>query len=720
MAIRFEESTSLIILETAHSTYQMRIDQYGVLQHLYYGAKIVGSTEYMIRYLDRGIGGSIADAGRDRSYMLDSLPREYPGVGTGDFRSCALSVSTGKGAECCDLRYVSHTIMEGKYDLPGLPAVHASQEEARSICILLKDAVTGLQVELLYSVLEKEDIITRSAIVQNGGCETLTVEKAVSACLDFLYGDYDLISFYGTHGMERQVQRKAIEHGSYAVGSRRGVSSHQYNPAVIVAESGCTEESGSCYGMAFVWSGSFLCEAEKDQHNQTRILMGLQSDRFHYPLQAGERLVIPETILSYSECGLANLSHNFHRCTMDHICRGKFVRGERPVLINSWEAAYFDFDGETIYQFAKNAAELGINMVVLDDGWFGRRNDDNSSLGDWFVNEEKLGGSLGELIERINQLGVKFGIWFEPEMISEDSDLYRAHPEYVLQIKGRPPVRTRNQLVLDFSKAEVREHVFNQICTVLDSGNVEYLKWDMNRSLEDLYDGKVCHDYMLGVYDFLEKLTNRYPNMLIEGCCSGGGRFDAGMLYYTPQIWCSDNTDAMDRLLIQYGTSFFYPIATMGAHVSAVPCGMTGRVTDLYTRNLVAMAGTFGYELNPQHLSEEEKCEIKQQVAAFKKYRDLIRDGRYYRLSDPTVDAFGAWQFVAEDGSESLLNVVRTIAHGSKEILYVRMKGLVSGAIYEDVTTGKCYAADALMKAGFPLPDMKGDPSSYQLHLQRV
>lgn len=720
MAIRFEESTGLIALETEHSTYQMRVDQYGVLQHLYYGAKINGSTEYLIRYVDRGCGGSIPDTGADRSYVLDSLPREYPGVGTGDFRSSAISVSNAQGAECCDLRYVSHKILDGKYDLPGLPAVHASCQEAQTLRILLKDQITGLQVELLYGVLEKGDIITRSAVIRNEGIETLAVEKAASACLDFLYGDFDLISFYGTHAMERQVQRQQIGHGSYTIGSRRGVSSHQYNPAVIIAESGCTEEAGGCYGLAFAWSGSFLCEAEKDQHGQTRVLMGLQNDRFRYPLAPGKTLVVPETILSYSECGLTSLSHNFHRCMLDHVCHGRFIRGKRPVLINSWEASYFDFDGETIYHLARNASELGIDMVVLDDGWFGHRNDDNSSLGDWFVNEEKLGCSLGELIERINNLGVKFGIWVEPEMISEDSELYRAHPEYVLQIPGRAPVRSRNQLVLDFSQEEVREHVFQQICTVLDQGNVEYLKWDMNRSLEDLYDGKVSYDYVLGVYDFLEKLMNRYPDMLIEGCCSGGGRFDAGMLYYTPQIWCSDNTDAIDRLRIQYGTSFFYPAATMGAHVSAVPNHQTGRVTDLHTRGVVAMAGTFGYELDPNKLTDKEKEQIKEQVSVFKKHRELICDGKYYRLSNPAINAFCAWQFASVDGSESLLNVVMTQVHGSKEIHYVRLKGLTPGGIYEDVATGIRYNADALMKAGLPLPEMKGDQPSYQQHLRKV
>ena len=719
MAIIYDSVKKLFTLNTENTTYQMQIDRFGILQHLYYGAKLQGDTDYLVQYVDRGWGGAIADTGSDRSYTLESLPREYPGIGMGDFRNYALSVMDENGTECCDLRYVGHTVTEGKYSLPGLPTVHAAQQESASLCITMQDRVSGLIVELYYGVLPKADIITRSACIRNGGEKTLAVEKAASACLDFLFGEYDLISFYGSHNFERQMQRQKLTHGTYAIGSRRGTSSHHYNPAVILAESGCTEDGGSCYGLAFVWSGNFLMEAEQDQYGGIRLMMGLQSDRFHYPLQPGQSLLVPETILSYSEQGLTRLSHNFHHCMMEHICRGNYVRADRPVLINSWEASYFDFNGETIYRLAENAASLGIDMVVLDDGWFGHRNDDNTSLGDWFVNEKKLGCTLGSLIERINALGVKFGIWVEPEMISEDSLLYQMYPEYVLHIPGRDPARSRNQLVLDFSKQEVREAIFCQICAVLDQGNVEYLKWDMNRPLEDLPNGSISYEYMLGVYDFLEKLTQRYPNFLIEGCSSGGGRFDAGMLYYTPQIWCSDNTDALDRVRIQYGTSFFYPVAAMGAHVSAVPNHQTGRVTSLHTRGVVAMAGTFGYELDPDKLTEEEKQQVREQIADFKKHRGLIRDGKYYRLSNPMTQPFGAWQVVAEDGAQTLLSVTAQEVHGIRELFYVRLKGLTPGASYIDTKTGTRYSADCLMKAGLPLPEMKGENIAYQLYLEK-
>lgn len=725
MSIYYNETNNIFSLNTVHTTYQMKVDEYGVLQHIYYGGKIQGDADYIIRYVDRGMGASISDTGADRSYVLDALPREYPGIGTGDFRSSAIIVRNADGSESVDLRYVRHEIVKGKYSLDGLPAVYASEEEAETLKILVEDAITKVQVELLYGVLDKEDIITRSAKIINGGTDVVRVKKAASACLDFLYGTYDLISFYGTHAMERQMQRQEIGHGNYSIGSRRGVSSHQYNPAVILAEQEATEDFGNCYGMAFVYSGSFQFEAEKDQHGQTRAIMGLPTERFEYTLQVGEEFIVPETILSFSDTGLTTLSQNYHRCIMNHVCRGKYVHKTRPVLINSWEAAYFDFNGDTIYQLAREAKKLGIDMVVLDDGWFGHRNDDNTSLGDWYVNEEKLGCTLGELIQKINDLGVKFGIWFEPEMISEDSVLYREHPDYVIQIPGRNPTRSRNQLVLDFSRKEVRDYIFKQMCSVLDQGNIEYIKWDMNRSLEDIYSpdkemGRVSHEFVLGLYDFLEKLNQRYPNILIEGCASGGGRFDIGMLYYTPQIWCSDNTDALDRVKIQYGTTFFYPIASMGAHVSAVPNHQTGRTTNLHTRGLVAMEGTFGYELNPALLSLKEKKEIKSQVEVFKRYANLIREGKYYRLTNPYKLPHAAWEIVSEDKTEVLVSVVMQEVHGSKDIYYIKLKGLKPEAKYYDEQMDKVYYGSMLMKVGVALPEMKGDESAYQMYLKLI
>ena len=714
MAIIYNPNKRIFTLHTKHSTYQMQVDSLGYLLHLYYGAKNNSSMEYVLTYADRGFSGNPYATGADRTYSLDALPQEFPTLGTGDYRNIALDIKNSRGIESTNLLYKKHEIRKGKYALPGLPAVWADEVEAQTLEIVLADENAGMEVHLLYGVLEEVDVITRSAVIRNIGTETVTIEKAAAACLDFVSGNYDVIRFYGKHAFERNVERTVLGHGTIAFGSRRGTSSHQYNPAVILAEQGTTEEAGNCYGMLMVYSGNFFCEAERDQYNQTRLLMGLNDELFSYPLAAGDTFTVPEVILSYSQNGLSALSQQYHNCIRNHVCRSKYVHMSRPVLINSWEAAYFDFTGETIVNLAKEAASLGIDMVVMDDGWFGKRDDDNSSLGDWYVNEKKLGGSLSELIRRVHEQGVKFGIWIEPEMVNEDSDLYRAHPDWAIQIPGRKPIRSRNQLLLDFSRKEVRDQVFEQICAVLDQGEIDYVKWDMNRSMADVYAGNLTYDYVLGVYDFMERLTSRYPDMLLEGCSGGGGRFDAGMLYYSPQIWCSDNTDAINRTRIQYGTSFFYPVSAVGAHVSAVPNHQTGRVTSFHTRGVTAMAGTFGYELNLALLSDEEKQQVREQIASYKKYERLINEGTYWRLSDPIHDEIAAWMSVSKEQDRALVSVVRLMAEANQAAVYVRLRGLKPKAVYLEEYSGKQYSGAALMHTGIVLPFFTHEYEAYQ------
>ena len=724
MGIVYSKADRTFTIQTKNTTYQMQVDPYGFLLHLYYGKKTDGSCmDYLLTYYDRGFSGNPFDAGDDRTYSMDALPQEYPSYGTGDYRSTALIVENADGSTACDLRYRSHHIFNGKYKIPGLPAVYADETESQTLEIVMEDAVTGVEVTLQYGVLPDYDVITRSEKIVYRGEGKIFIRKAQSACLDFVQGKYDLLTFYGRHAMERTMQREPVVHGSHVIGSVRGTSSHQYNPMMILADEHTTDQYGNCYAMSFVYSGNFKGETLKDQFGQTRALMGLQDEMFSYPLAEGETFYTPEVLLTFSGSGMNLLSQNLHRCIRQHICRGKYKESVRPVLVNSWEAAYFDFDGDTLYELAKEAKNAGIDMLVLDDGWFGKRDDDNSGLGDWFVNEKKLGGTLGDLIKKINDLGVKFGIWVEPEMISEDSNLYREHPDWALTIPGRNPVHARNQLVLDFSRKEVVDHIFDQICKVLDQGNIEYVKWDMNRSLMDVFSrgtedqGRVMYDYVLGLYDFLERIVTRYPDLLIEGCSGGGGRFDAGMMYYTPQIWCSDNTDALDRLQIQYGTSFGYPVSAVGSHVSAVPNHQTGRITSLHTRGVVAMAGTFGYELNLGKLSEEEKQEIRLQVEEYRKFAPLIQTGLYYRLSDPAREEYAAWAFVSEDQKEVLLNVVLQEIHGNMTVNYVKLQGLKCSAIYRDTETGKSYNGAALMEAGIPMPVEMGEFKAYQMHL---
>ena len=727
MAIIFDENNRLITLNTKNSTYQMKIDEYGFLLHLYYGKRTNGNMDYILVNLDRGFSGNPYDAGDNRKYSLDALLQEFPCRGAGDFRSPVFEVRYEDGSFGCDLRYESHIIKDGKYGLSGLPAVYenSDMDKAQTLEITLSDKVSGIKVILYYGIIESLDIITRAANVINENKNNIYIEKLQSACLDFVSGNFDLITFYGRHAMERNIQRQSVGHGSYRIGSRRGTSSHQYNPLMILADSDANEDYGNCYAMSFVYSGGFLGEAEKDQYGQTRMQLGLMEEQFSYCLKSGESIIAPEVIMSYSDRGLAVLSQNLHKCIRENVCRGKYKNEVRPVLVNSWEASYFDIDKNSIVNLAKNAAELGVEMLVMDDGWFGKRDDDNSGLGDWFTNENKIGCSLKELVESVNNCGIKFGIWVEPEMVNEDSDLYRKHPDWAFAVPGKKPVRSRNQLVLDFSRKEVVDYIYDSITKVIESGNIEYIKWDMNRSIanvyssEDKYQGNVYYDYVLGLYDFLERLNKNYPDILIEGCSGGGGRFDAGMLYYTPLIWCSDNTDAIDRTKIQYGTSFGYPVSAVGAHVSAVPNHQTGRSVSIDTRGVVAMSGSFGYELDLGKVSEAEKNTIKEQIKTFKKEAELIHNGLYYRLSDPYKDPVAAWEFVSKDGDDVLVNVVCLKMHGNMQPLYVRFKGLNENVTYKDVKTGKIYPAEALMNIGMPFMPELGEYQSWQVELKR-
>ena len=729
--ISFSEEKRIFTIHTEHTTYQMMADEHDVLLHLYYGRRSEGEMDYLIRRRDRGFSGNLYDAAADRSYSLDVLPQEFPVSGTGDYRRCAMRIELANGSVSCDLRYAGYEIRRGKYSLPGLPAVYGDAS-AETLAITLKDKWgSGVTAELLYGVLPEIDVITRSVIVRNEGAEPFAITRLLSANVDFQSGTYDVLTFYGRHGMERRLQRERVCHGVRAIGSGRGMSSHQYNPLMILASPETTEDAGTCWAMEYVYSGGFLAEAECDPFSQVRMHMGLMVENFRWPLAPGEEFAAPEVIMSCSTEGLSVLSHHLHDCIRGHICRGKWKDAVRPILLNSWEGCYFDFDGERILGLAKRAKELGFDMLVMDDGWFGKRDTDTSGLGDWYVNEKKLGMKLSELTAGVHELGLKFGIWFEPEAISEDSDLYRAHPDYAFAIPGRKPVLARDQLILDFSREEVREAVYSQMTAILDEAEIDYIKWDYNRCISDVYSsgaaeqGTVLHRYMLGLYDFLEKLLSRYPDLLIEGCSGGGGRFDAGMLYYTPQIWCSDNTDAIDRLLIQHGTSFGYPCSAVGAHVSPCPNHQNGRMTPLSTRGVVAMAGTFGYELDPGRMTEEEREEVKAQVTTFRRFAPLVAEGLYYRLTDPACDPDAAWLHVSRDGSEALLAAVSLEIRFNPPQRYVRLKGLESAAMYrvEDVSGVEetlTASGAALMECGLPLPVYMEEYRAVQFHLIRI
>lgn len=724
MAIKFDKQT--FQLHTKNTTYQLQIDTHGRLMHLHYGKKIEDTDlSYMLdEGIDRSYNINPYEVAFESNYFLNALPQEYPTLGYGDFRTPAIIIKNADGTTALDLHYKEHELVEGKYELPGLPATFG---EAESLKITLEDTASGIEVDLLYAVFVDKDIITRATIVRNVGYETITLKKVQSLSMDFLYGEFDLIHFQGHHVAERLYERTPIGHHLQHIGSNRGISSHQHNPGFILANPGTIENFGDCYGFNLVYSGNFNANIEKSETDSTRVTLGLGDDTFSWKLEAGQSFTAPEAVLSYSANGFAQLSQNFHKMVKENLSRSKFTNTKRPILINNWEATYFDFTGEKLVEIANAAKAIGVDMLVMDDGWFGNRFDDNRALGDWFVNEEKLGGSLKGLVEKINALDMKFGIWFEPEMVSEESKLFKAHPDWAYRIPGRNPSMGRKQLLLDLSKTEVQDYLYETISAVLDSTNIEYVKWDMNRAITHWFNGELPtdqlgelqHRYMLGLYRLFDKVTSRFPNILFEGCAGGGGRFDLGMLYYQPQIWTSDNTDAINRLKIQYGTSFFYPISSMGSHVSVTPNHQTGRSTPLDTRFHVAMSGTFGYELDLTKMSTKEKEDSSRYTALYKQYQQLIFSGDYYRLTSPfDTKQITAWQITAQDQSESLLTVVATDVIGNSPNIYLKLQGLDEQADYE--INGKTYSGSALMNVGFKaMQQYTGNFPSAQFYIKR-
>ncbi len=725
--IVLDKENKLITLHTKSTTYQMKVWDYNILLHTYYGPRLAGGDlSCLLRCKDRGFSPNPSEAGSDRTFSLDTFPQEYSTRGVGDFRLPSIELELPSGSRTADLRYVDSEVRRGKYALDGLPAFHGGEDEWETLSVILTDAAAQVEVELLYGVLEEYDLITRAVRVTNRGDGPVRLCRCASLCLDFIRSDLDLITFNGAHVMERCPSRAPLRPGVQGVGSVRGASSHQHNPFVVLCDRNTDEDHGLCYGAMLLYSGNFQAAAEVDQFENSRLVMGIDPYQFGWILEPGDSFTAPEAAMVCSPSGFGQMSRRFHRSIRRSLIRDPWAGRRKPVLINHWEATEARFTADKLVDIAREAPELGIELFVMDDGWFGARNDDNAGLGDWVVNEEKLPGGLGSLVSRVKELGMEFGIWIEPEMVNEDSDLYRAHPDWALRVPGRGPSRGRNQLVLDFSRQDVRDHVYGQIKAVLSSADISYVKWDMNRSLTEVWSaalpadrqGEVYHRYVLGVYEFAERLRQDFPHLLIEGCCGGGGRFDGGMLYYTPQIWCSDNSDAIDRLRIQYGTSFCYPVSTMGAHVSAVPNGTTGRVTPMETRGVVAMHGTFGYEMDLGRCTQEEKEIARRQTAFFKEHYDLIQDGGYHRLSDPFTDPYTAWEHVSHDKKEALVSLVTGSFRGAPPFLTLRLKGLDPSARYRVNGGDELWPGDVLMAAGYPLPILLGDYRSLQLYLK--
>lgn len=708
MPITFDEKRKIFKLDTLDSTYAIGIRE-GYLIHLYYGKKIPDDNLLDLPF--RGYFATISPKNvhvDDYKFSLDVQPMEYSCNGSGDYRLAALSIKDSMGRTTTDIRYLDHKIYDGKPKLKGLPATYCNDDsEAQTLEIITIDKFTGAKVTLYYTAFANYSVVTESVKVENTGKETFEIEKVASCCVNFPSMDYNMINLSGVWSRERRVITRHLAHGIQSVASKRGSSSHNHNPFVALVDDKGGEDFGDAFGFNLVYSGNFSADIETDYLDCTRLVMGINPIDFTWVVEPGDEFQSPEVVMVYSDSGMGKMSRTFHDLYNNNLIRGEWKNKKRPLLINSWEGSGFDFDQETLVRYAKEAKKLGIELLVMDDGWFGHRDSDNSSLGDWFVNESKLKGGLTKLIERVNAEGVQFGIWYEPEMISEDSELYKAHPDWCVHVEGREKSPARQQYVIDMTRQDVRDCIFNQMYDVLSKNNIAYLKWDYNRAitepasvmLDARHSKEFFHRFILGTYELMDRITSAFPHILFESCAGGGGRFDAGMLYYMPQAWASDNTDPIERLTIQFGTTMCYPASSMGAHVSA--CDRTG----IETKAAVAMAGTFGYELDPKEMSEEDKEKVKEQVKNYHRYYNVIHFGDLYRIIAPTDDEFKcAWEYVAKDKSEALLTVVIK-NRAPHDFLLIKMKGLDPEKMYRDETDGEIYSGALLMNAGINLTD---------------
>ena len=714
--ITVNEKEHVFHLHNGRMSYLFYVMDSGQLGHLYFGKELRsdGSYLHMVEKAHRPMTTYITEGDLYTSY--EHLRQEYPTYGTSDYRYPALEVQGTDGSALCKLEYQGYEIISGKKPLPGLPATYVEDPaEAETLEIRMRDPWRGLEAVLSYTIFRDCDAIARSVRFVNKGEKTLFLDRAMSLSLDFPDADYESVQLSGSWARERSIVTRPLQPGVTAVSSMRGNSSHQHNPFLALKRKHTTEHSGDAYGFSLVYSGNFLAQAEVDNYNVLRVMLGINPFGFRWKLAPGGEFVTPEAVMVWSNQGLNGMSWQFHALYKNRLARGYWRDRERPVLINNWEATMFDYVEDDLVRFAQKAQECGIELFVLDDGWFGARNNDRAGLGDWKPNPAKLPNGIKGLAQRIEGLGMKFGLWFEPEMVNRDSDLFRVHPDYIIQTPGRTLSHGRNQFVLDFSRPEVVDEIYRQMYALLSTAKISYIKWDMNRAISECYSsslpadqqGEVFHRYILGVYDLHERLIRAFPELLIESCASGGGRFDAGMLYYAPQGWTSDDSDAIERLKIQYGTSLVYPISSMGAHVSACPNSQVGRNTPIETRGNVAMTGAFGYELDLNKLSEEELKAVKQQVVFYKQNRKLLVQGAFYRLLSPFEGNFAAWEVAEHDGSRALVTVTRILSEINGPYRRLPLLGLDPDRKYHIYSKYLSYEAygDELMQFGLMLED---------------
>lgn len=727
MAIQYLEKEKLFRLTAGETEYVIGIADDRYVGHVYYGKRLGDSRcGYLMRTGEPPYVPS--ENMRDKCSFADTFPTEYSTWGVGDYRESCLNVRTEAGFRGCELHYIDYRILDGKPGLSGLPATFCSSGTGgQTIEITCEDAAIGLEAILRYSVFDDSDAVIRSVELINTGNQKLYVEKVLSACLDMDCGEMETLSLHGSWAREHIQERRALGYQKTLLSSARGESGHQVQPFLAVMDRNADQEHGEVYAMHFVYSGNFMAVAEKNQFDCLRLVMGINPEGFEWVLEPGAAFQAPEVVCLYSAEGLGRMTRQFHDLYRNHLIRSPYLHKKRPILINNWEATYFDFNTDKLLQIAREAKKRGIEMLVMDDGWFGDRNTDEGSLGDWIVNETKLEGGLKYLVDQVKEIGLKFGIWFEPEMVSPDSGLFRRHPDWAVKQPGRVPTQSRAQYILDLSRPEVVDYVYESVASVLRSADISYVKWDMNRQFTDVgslyldqeHQGEVFHRYILGVYNLQERLTREFPNLLLENCASGGARFDPGMLYYSPQIWCSDDTDAVERLAIQEGTALLYPLSSIGAHVSDCPNHAVGRNTPFVTRGHVALAGTFGYELDITKISEEDKAEVERQVELYHRFQPLIREGDYYRLASFSENhLYDCWSVVSKDRTEALVTYVQVLAEPNCHSRRLKLKGLNPEADYRLSETGGIYSGALLMQGGILIPRKSGDYVSSLYHFE--
>ena len=704
-------------LQGRNISYIMAVDSFGNLIHIHYGRKLHDKDydKTNTKYVDWA-------AYDENNITLENTQQEYPSYGHTDLRNPAYTVKNVDGNSISQLKYKDYTIKENYIpEIEGMPSLFIGNKSAQTLEITLEDKISGVEVVLSYSVFDDYDVILRNTRIHNISDSTIEIDSAYSANLDIAKGNYDLIYFSGGWGREREFCRCEIQQGAKIdISNARGGSGHTLNPFIMVSEHNADEDKGNVYGFSLIYSGNHSSMIECDQYGNIRVQQDINPFMFKWTLEKGESFVTPQCVMCYSENGIGGLSRELNDVYRTNLCRSKWADKDRPILINNWEATYFDFDEDKLLSIAKRAKEAGVELFVLDDGWFGTRNDDFSGLGDWTVNYDKLPSGIDGLAKKINDIGLKFGLWFEPEMVNPDSDLYRAHPDWAISVPNRISSLSRNQLILDLSRDDVCDYIITAVSDVLKSANIEYVKWDMNRPMTDMpYEG-YNHKYTLGFYKIMDAITGAFPNILFEGCSGGGGRFDAGVLAYIPQIWTSDNSDAAARLKIQYATSMGYPVSAISAHVTAVPNHQNGRITSLKMRADTAYAGVFGYELDITKMSDTELAEIKKQVETDKKLRTLMRTGDFYRILSPYETNYCSWEMVSKDKKEVFFYSAKIFSVANSHDIRIKLKGLDAEAKYMDTVTGEVYGGDELMYYGVePKYDMH-DFASYTMMLNRV